>query len=140
MPATRNLPRPRRSKGKHAAEPSAPPKRLRRLTLHHNSKKSVALGKGEEKNEKIVLKKREHKGKGKGKHCFSFRYNSNSYQIKILTLLHPTTKQEQQPTLTRKAYSMPSTNMRRYLFRPMTLYLLLQLSRTPNNTSISSIL
>ena len=140
MPTTCNLSCPRRAKGKHSAESAAPPKRLRRLTFHLKSKKSAALGKSMEKNEKIVLKKRELNGKGKGTYYLSFQYNSNSYQIKILTLLHPTTKQEQQLTLTRKAYSMPSTNMRRYLFRPMTLYLLSQLSRTPNNTSISSIL
>ena len=94
MPATRNLSRPRRAKVKHPVESAAPPKRLRRLTLHLKSKKPAALGKSKENKEKIVLKKRERNGKGK--YYLSFRYNSNSYHLKILTLLHTIIEQEQQ--------------------------------------------
>ena len=98
MHATRNLSRPRRAKVKHPVESAAPPKRLRRLTLHLKSKKPAALGKRKENKEKIVMEKRERNGKGKGKYNLSFQSNSNSYQIKILTLLHTIIEQEQQST------------------------------------------
>ena len=65
MPASRNLSRPRRAKASNA-EPTGP-KRLRRLTLHHNVKKSVSFGKDAKKNERIILKKREKDKKSKGK-------------------------------------------------------------------------
>ena len=55
MPATRNVSRPRRVKGKHPVESAAPPKHLRRLTLHLKSKYLVALGKKKEKNECSLL-------------------------------------------------------------------------------------
>ena len=74
MPSSRNLSRPRRAKS-NLSESTAP-KRLRRLTLHHNVKKTVSFEKDVKKNERIVLKKSAKQAKAKGK-IRSFLVNSS---------------------------------------------------------------
>ena len=91
MPSSRNLSRPRRAKN-NPSEVSAP-KRLRRLTLHHNVKKTVSFEKGVKKSERIVLKKSEKKASTKVKIKFvssriiSIHFKQNSYLVYLYLTL-----------------------------------------------------
>ena len=89
MPSNRIPSRPRRAKS-NPSEASVP-KRLRRLTLHHNVKKTVSFAKGVKKNERIVLKKSEKEAKAKGKINFvftAFHFNTFSKQNSYLVHLY----------------------------------------------------
>lgn len=152
MPPSRNLSRPRRAKN-NPSEVSAP-KRLRRLTLHHNVKKSVSFEKGAKKSERIVLKKSEKKASTKGKIKFvssriisiiskqiflpslSLPYTATTINLDPESLLDSINKHESifMPTDDSRLAiaALPHTQQHEYLIDAVTNDFLLCLANVPN--------